>query len=111
MTNSCLDNFESILGSSWYILSPDSPQSSGSISPLLFWAFINETLFLGYLAIITATIHSTWALARFGSYFFKEGAPLALGPTFGPLVEFWIQLSYFLKFSPCSNQSHMQHVA
>jgi hypothetical protein len=33
-------------------------------------------------------------LGRFGSYFFKEGAPLAFRPTFGPLVEFWVQLPY-----------------
>jgi hypothetical protein len=63
VTNSCLDNFESILGSSWYILSPDSPWSSGSISPLLFWAFINKSFLLGYLAIVTATVYLTWALA------------------------------------------------
>ena len=62
MTNSCLNVLEFILGSSSHILSPDSPQSSGSISPLLFWAFINESLLLGYLTIVTATIHLTWAL-------------------------------------------------
>jgi hypothetical protein len=40
-----------------------------------------------------------------GSYFFKKGASLALGPTIGHLVEFWVQLSYLLKFSPRHNQS------
>ena len=72
---------------------------------MLFWAFINKILLLGYLVIIIAVVHRTWALADLGSYFFKEGSPLALGPKIGPLVEFWVQLSYSLKSSPCHNQS------
>jgi hypothetical protein len=65
--NSCLNDFESFLGSSCYILSPDSPYSSGSLIPLLFWAFINKTLLLGYLFVITTAVHLTWALADLGS--------------------------------------------
>ena len=60
---------------------------------------------LGHLVIITAAAHWTWALAGFGPHFFKEAAPLALGPPFGPSVEFWVQLPYPQRFSSRSNQS------
>jgi hypothetical protein len=63
MTNSCLNNFESILVSIWYILSPDSLENSGSISLLSFGAFINKSLLSGYSVIVIATVRLIWALA------------------------------------------------
>jgi hypothetical protein len=72
---------------------------------LLFWAFINKTLLLSFFGYYYCCCSLDLSLGRFGFYFFKEGAPLALGPTIGSLVEFWVQLSYPLKFSTYHNQS------
>ena len=87
MTNSCLNDFESILGSSCYTLSLDSPQSSRSTSPLSFWAFINKTPHFRPFGYFYCYYSLNLGLGRFGSHFFKEGAPLAPGPTFRSWVE------------------------
>jgi hypothetical protein len=94
VTNSCLNDFESISGSSCYTLSPDSPQSSGITSPLSFWVFINKTPHFGPFGYCYCYCSIDLGLGRFGSHFFKEGAPLAPGPTFGPWVESWVQIPY-----------------
>ena len=72
---------------------------------MLFWVFINKTLLLSFFGYYYCCCSLDLSLGRFGSYFFKESAPLALGPTIGSLVEFWVQLSYPLKFSTYHNQS------
>ena len=72
---------------------------------MLFWAFINKTLHFGPFGYYYCSCSLDLGLGRFGPHFFKESAPLALGPTFGPWVEFWIQLPYPRKFSSRSNQS------
>ena len=60
---------------------------------------------LGHLVTVTAAVLLTWALADSDLFIFKESAPLVPGPTFGPWVEFWVQLPYPWKFSLCSNRS------
>ena len=70
-----------------------------------FWAFINKTLHFGPFGYYYCSCSSDLGFGRFGPHFFKEGAPLAPGPTFGPWVEFWVQLRYPQRFSSLPNQS------
>ena len=81
-------------------------KNSGSTSPLLFWAFINKTLHFRPFGYYYYSCSLDLGLGKFGPHFFKEGAPLAPGPTFRPWVEFWVQLPYPQRFSSRSNQSH-----
>ena len=72
---------------------------------MLFWAFINKTLRFGPFGYYYCSCSLDLGLGRFDPHFFKKSAPLAPGPTFGPWVEFWVQLPYPRKYSSRSNQS------
>ena len=41
----------------------------------------------------------------FGFWIFLRSVPLALGPNFGPSVEFWVRLPLSLYWSPCRDRS------
>ena len=63
MTNSCLNDLESILGSRCYILNPDLHRVVEALVHCYFGLSLTKPPFLGHLVIITATVHLTWVLA------------------------------------------------